>query len=109
MLLSPSPNAGLIPWPAQEVGALGSHRGFSIGHRKGCADLVNENYTTSLRPGCLRTKFADGGSGRQPVTCSRNCGRSSVIVNHGALELTKMCAFGRILGSSINVPRATWT
>src|SRR5687768_13395921 len=37
------------------------------------------------------------------------CGRSSVIVNHGALEPTWICAVGRKLGSSASVPYVTCT
>ena len=36
-------------------------------------------------------------------------GKSSVIVNHGALEPTKMCLVGRMDGSSTRVPMVTWT
>jgi len=36
-------------------------------------------------------------------------GKWSVIVNHGALEPTKMCLVGRIDGSSTRVPMVTWT
>ena len=31
------------------------------------------------------------------------------MVNHGALEPTKICSVGRIAGSSTRVPMATWT
>src|SRR6185436_10856894 len=40
---------------------------------------------------------------------SSACGRSSVISNQGALEPTKMCSEGRMLGSSCSVPIATCT
>src|SRR5258706_10716188 len=36
------------------------------------------------------------------------CGKSSVIVYHGALDSTKMCAEGRMVGESVSVPRVTW-
>ena len=48
-------------------------------------------------------------AGPAATTCSSYCGRSSVIVNHGALEPTKMCLVGRMVGSSTRVPMATWT
>src|SRR3979411_2664676 len=32
-----------------------------------------------------------------------------MVVNHGALEPTKICVVGRIEGSSTSVPMATWT
>src|SRR5262249_37787394 len=45
----------------------------------------------------------------QSVACPSYCGRSSVIVNQGALEPIKMCWEGRIAGASTRLPRATWT
>ena len=63
----------------------------------------------------LNTIIADGRfqplwiRGPQGGTCSSNCGRSSVIVNHGALEPTKMWCVGRMAGSSMRVPIATYT
>ncbi len=38
-----------------------------------------------------------------------NCGRSSVISNHGAFDPTKICRDGRIAGASTSVPIATCT
>ena len=38
-----------------------------------------------------------------------DCGRSSLISNHGAFDPTKMCSVGRIVGSSASEPIATWT
>src|SRR6266516_7822519 len=40
---------------------------------------------------------------------SSNCGRSSVISNHAALEPTKMCLVGRTVGAPTNDPNATCT
>ncbi len=47
---------------------------------------------------------------RQPCSGSpSNCGSWSVISNHGALDPTKMCIVGLIVGSSTSAPMATWT
>jgi len=66
----------------------------------GCAQL-GQGYA-----GTLVVKLP---AGRVGITCSCHCGRSSVMVNHGALEPTKMCLFGRMLGASAKVPMPTWT
>ena len=44
------------------------------------------------------------GASKSIVTNSSNCGRSSVMVNQGALEPTKMCLVGRSVGASMRVP-----
>src|SRR2546426_5642811 len=46
---------------------------------------------------------------KQHQTASSNCGSSSLISNHGALEPTKMCAVGRMVGASTSEPIATCT
>jgi len=40
---------------------------------------------------------------------SSYCGRSSVMVNHGAREPTKIWWVGRMVGLSTRVPMVTWT
>ena len=77
--------------------------------------------TSSIRARYCQVGDADRMAGRNPipaaypslvpasVTCPSYCGRSSVMVNHGALEPTKMCSVGRMVGSSTRVPMATCT
>jgi hypothetical protein len=64
---------------------------------------------SSRRAGPRANRYSCSPAGPADTTCPAYWGRSSVIVNHGALDPTKMCSLGRIVGSSTKVPMATWT
>jgi hypothetical protein len=63
----------------------------------------------SRQPGHLGVPAEIGIGGRSAAQYSSDCGRLSVISNHGAFDPTKMCSPGRIAGMSSSEPIATWT
>src|SRR4029453_10489512 len=90
-----------------QVVELEGHRALVLEDHRRAEDLLVER----LRALRVLNEEGDCADARQLAhrACSSNCGRSSVISNHGAFEPTKMCFVGCMLGGSTSEPSATCT
>jgi hypothetical protein len=104
-------------WMLPTVGAVAGESDIEelTGGYRPTVDVAESKFKRRKRPLTSGPGVATGrrcGGAQEPVGLYSNsscCGRSSVIVYHGAFEPTKMWALGRIEGESTNVPSVTCT